>query len=157
MLRYVARHLVGQHLNHAPFCFHAAQNWTGNSGARPERELWAELRRCGVMCTRVSGAAAYCPHGWLGSAKPDGALSSISMSPTQIATFIHSSHTITPKRLKASPSINRGKFVFLLQSNKTPTEMKTSEQRLQYHVSSLFVFMREKCVCGVQGQSVKAW
>lgn len=49
---------------------------------------------------------------WL--CKHDGALSSISMSPTQIGTFIHSSHTITPKRLEASPSINRGKLGFFL-------------------------------------------
>lgn len=63
---------------------------------------------------------------WL--CEPDGALSSISMSPTQIATFIHSSHTITPKRLKARQSINRGKFVFSVtpQPSKTPTEMKPS-------------------------------
>lgn len=119
--------------------FSCCTNWNKNSRACPERELWVELRRCSVMWMRVSGAAAYCPHGWLGLAwlcKPDGALSSVSMSPTQIATFIHSSHTITPQRHKASRSINRGKFVFFfpaaLQSNKTPTGMKTTGEWLQY-------------------------
>lgn len=58
---------------------------------RLDQELWVEMMRM-----RFTGAAACCPHGWLGSVMPDGELSSISPLPTQIATFIQSSHTITP-------------------------------------------------------------
>lgn len=57
----------------------------------PDQELWVEMMRM-----RFTGAAACCPHGWFGSVKPDGELSSISMFRTQIATFIQSSHTIKP-------------------------------------------------------------
>lgn len=109
-------------------------NWNGNSRICPEWWLWVELCRCSVMWMRVSGAAAYCPHGWLGSAKPDGALSSISMSPAQIATFIHSFHTITPKRLKASRPINRGKFVFQWHCSWTNHQRGWKHQKRGYTV-----------------------
>lgn len=144
-------------LHHVPFLFHIVQTGWEASRTYPERALWVEL-----MWGRASGAAAYCPHGWLGSGKPDGALSRISMSPTQIATFIHSSHTITPKRLEASPSINRGTFVFQWHCSST----KTQQIRMSPYnmIGFLFIYLFiQKCVLvftpmdGAQGQWVRAW